>query len=127
MALDAGLLAEVANDCGHDRADFAVAGLEGGRASVPLYAAIRRLAAQPRPCEETVIRVAAAALGVRRALPAEAAERGRVHDVAARIDGVQRRLDASCCVVGRHVVQGGQSLDVGGPGVTRLPPDDRLR
>lgn len=86
VALDGGLLAEVANDCGHADAAFAVAGLEGGRATVPLYAAIRRLAAQARPCEEVVIRVAAAALGVRRAPPVAAAERRRVRDVAARLD-----------------------------------------
>jgi AraC-like DNA-binding protein len=86
VALDGGLLAEVANDCGRDAAAFSVAGLEPGRAGVALYAAIRRLAANVRPCEEAVIRVTAAALGVRRAPAVETCERRRVRDVAARLD-----------------------------------------
>jgi len=87
VALDAGLLAEVANDCGCEAAAFPVAGLVAGRASAPLYAAVRRLASAGLPDEEAVVRLAAAALRPgRRLRPISAGECSRVRDVAALID-----------------------------------------
>jgi len=54
VALDAGLLAEVANDVGCDAAAFTVAGLAAGRATAPLYAAVRRLEIGRASCRERV-------------------------------------------------------------------------
>jgi AraC-like DNA-binding protein len=87
VALDQGLLAEVANDCGCETPAFPVAGLVAGRATAPLYAAVRRLASTARPNEEAVVRLAAAALRPGgRLRPISAGERNRVRDVAALID-----------------------------------------
>jgi len=87
IALDGGLLAEVANDCGCDAAAFPVVGLVAGRASAPLYAAVRRLVSADQPDEEAIVRLAGAALRPgRRLRPISAGERGRVRDVAALID-----------------------------------------
>jgi AraC family transcriptional regulator len=87
VALDGGLLAEVADDCGCEAAAFPVSGLAAGRATAPLYAAVRRLVSAERPNEEAVVRLAAAALRPgRRLRPISAAERSRVRDVASLID-----------------------------------------
>jgi AraC-like DNA-binding protein len=88
IALDAGLVAEVADDCGRPEG-FSVAAFEPGRRATGLYAAIRRLAAAPRPQEEAVVRLAAAALaGDRAAGPPQPtpAERRRVRELAAHLD-----------------------------------------
>lgn len=87
VALDAGLVAEVANDCGLKASAFQVAGLMAGRATMPLYAAVRRLASGSRANEEAVVRLTAAALGAgRRAPMVVASDRRRIRDVAALID-----------------------------------------
>jgi len=87
VALDEGLLAEVANDVGCDAAAFSVAGLSAGRATAPLYAAVRRLASVDRPDEEAVVRLTGAALRPgRRLRPISNGERHRVRDVATLID-----------------------------------------
>lgn len=87
VALDEGLLAEVANDVGCDAAAFSIAGLSAGRATAPLYAAVRRLASVDRPDEEAVVRLTGAALRPgRRLRPISNGERHRVRDVAALID-----------------------------------------
>ncbi|MBW8815173.1 MAG: helix-turn-helix transcriptional regulator [Caulobacterales bacterium] len=89
VALDARLLAEVANDCGRKEAAFAVATVAAGRASAPLYAAIRRLAAANGPQEELAVEVTARALSLGRELrrrTAPTAERRRMREVAAFLD-----------------------------------------
>jgi AraC-like DNA-binding protein len=89
VALDAGLLAEVANDCGRKEAAFTTAGVAPGRASAPLYAAIRRLAAANGPQEELAVQVTARALSLGRELrrrTAPVAERRRMREMAAFLD-----------------------------------------
>lgn len=87
LAFDADLLAEVAEACGRGAAAFGTAGVVGGRRAVSMYGALRRLAATPRPQEEAVVRLAAAAL---RPEPVRAeittAERSRVRDLAAHLE-----------------------------------------
>lgn len=86
IALDAGLLAEVANDCGRPET-FRGAAVEAGRGAVPLYAAIRRLAVAADPQEEALVRLVAAALaGAAPPRAATEAERRRVRDLAAHLD-----------------------------------------
>lgn len=87
IALDQGLMAEVANDCRCKAAAFPVAGLRAGRAATPLYAAVRRLAAAEAPDEEAVVRLVAACLkaGARPA-PPPVAEQRRLREVADLID-----------------------------------------
>jgi AraC-like DNA-binding protein len=89
VALDRRLVAEVANDCGINDAAFGVAGLRAGRASAPLYAAIRRLAAANAPQEELAVQLAANAIKLGRApgrLPEIDAERRRMREIADFLD-----------------------------------------
>lgn len=89
VALDCGLLDEVANDCGRKEAAFAIAVVGAGRASAPLYAAIRRLAAANGEQEELAVRLTAGALNLGREIrrrPGPGPERGRMRDVAAFLD-----------------------------------------
>jgi AraC-like DNA-binding protein len=89
VALDSRLVAEVANDCGRRESSFALAVANPGRATAPLYAAIRRLAAAPGAQEELAVRLTAGALKLgrdpRRA-PEVGAERRRMREVAAHLD-----------------------------------------
>ena len=83
------LLAEVANDCGLDDADFAVAALSPSREAAPLYGAVRRAAGGLRLDEEGVIDLAARALTLgRRSRDAVVgrADRGRILDVVRHLD-----------------------------------------
>lgn len=85
VALDGRLLAEVAND--FDLTAFAVASLPSGRATAPVYAAVRRLAAAQRSDDEAVIRLVAACLkGCAEAATTPMAASRRVRDIAALID-----------------------------------------
>lgn len=87
VALDARLLAEVANDVQLARAAFPVASLPASRATAPVYAAIRRLAAAREPDEETLVRVLAACLKAGTiADPAALPAARRIREVAALID-----------------------------------------
>lgn len=87
IALDEGLLAEVANDCRLKAPAFPVAALRASRAATPVYAAVRRLAAAGTPDEEAVVRLVAACLRAgARPGPAPAADARRIREVAALID-----------------------------------------
>jgi AraC family transcriptional regulator len=55
LAFDEGLLAQLADDLGCADGRFAVAALPPGRASAPLYGAIRRLARDPGSHDEAVV------------------------------------------------------------------------
>jgi AraC family transcriptional regulator len=83
MALDGRLLAEVANDFGH--AGFPVSALPAGRATAPVYAAVRRFAAGHAADEEALVRLAAACL-MAGAAPAPVASTRRIREIAALID-----------------------------------------
>lgn len=90
LALDEVLMAELAEDL---RADggFAVAAIAPGRTSAPLYGAIRRLARDSVPQEESVITVTAAALALGRRVrkrDGSRADHRRVREVA---NEIQRR------------------------------------
>lgn len=88
VALDEGLVAEVANDCRCKTSTFPMAALSAGRAATPLYAMVRRLAAsQERSDEEAVVRLVAACLRAgARLTPPPVSDQARVRDVAALID-----------------------------------------
>ena len=87
VAIDEGLLSEVANDCRCKAPAFPVAALTASRAATPLYAMARRLAATEASDEEAVVRLVAACLKVgSREGPASPADQGRVREVAALID-----------------------------------------
>ncbi len=89
IALHPQLLAEVANDCGLDDADFAVSALTPSREAAPLYGAVRRAAGGLALDEEAVIELAARALTLgRRARQAEpsVAERRRIVEVVRHLD-----------------------------------------
>ena len=89
IALDAGLMAEVANDCGLDDADFAVSALAPSRETAPLYGAVRRAAGGLRLGEEEVIDLAARALTLGRrtcSAPPTAVERRRIREVVRHLD-----------------------------------------
>ena len=87
VALDEGLISEVANDCRCKAPAFAVAALLASRAATPLYAAVRRLAVAEGSDEETVVRVVAACLKAgSRSGPPSLADQSRVRAVAALID-----------------------------------------
>jgi AraC family transcriptional regulator len=87
LAVDPGLLAEVANDCRRPTAAFPIAAFRAGRIATPLYAAVRRLAVSDAPDEEAVIRLLAACLKAGARLgPPPAADARRVREVAAVID-----------------------------------------
>lgn len=87
VALDPGLMAEVADDCRCKDAAFPMAGLRASRAAVPLYAAVRRLASGREADEEAAIRLIAASFKVlsRTAAPV-GPEQPRVREVASLID-----------------------------------------
>lgn len=89
IALHPDLLAEVANDCELDDADFAVSALAPSRETAPLYGAVRRAAGGLRLDDEDVIDLAARALTLGRrmrdAAPAPA-ERRRIRDVVRHLD-----------------------------------------
>ena len=89
IALHPDLLAEVANDCGLDDADFAVSALAPSRETAPLYGAVRRAAGGLRLDDEAVIDLTAQALTLgrrtRNAAPAPA-ERRRIRDVVRHLD-----------------------------------------
>ncbi|EJL35825.1 DNA-binding domain-containing protein, AraC-type [Caulobacter sp. AP07] len=83
------LLAEIANDCGLDDADFAVSAAAPSREAAPLYGAVRRAAAGLRLADEEVIDLAARALTIgrrSRALDATPADRRRILDVVRHLD-----------------------------------------
>ena len=89
IALHPELLAEVANDCGLDDADFAVSALDPSRETAPLYGAVRRAAGGLRLGEEQVVDLAARALTLgRRTRPAAPtqAERRRIREVVRHLD-----------------------------------------
>lgn len=87
VALDEGLLSEVANDCRCKTPAFPMAALNAGRAATPLYAMARRLAVSEAPDEEAVVRLAAACLRAgSRLSPPPVSDHARVRDVAALID-----------------------------------------
>jgi len=87
VAIDPGLLSEVANDCRCKAPAFRVAALLASRAATPLYAMARRLAATETVDEEAVVRLLAACLKAgSRCDPASTAEQSRVREVAALID-----------------------------------------
>lgn len=87
LAFDGDLLAEVAEACGCAAAGFGAAGMAGGRRAVSIYGALRRLAATPRPQEEAVVRLAAAALRPEPARPEiTTGERRRVRELAAHVE-----------------------------------------
>lgn len=88
IALHPDLLAEVANDCGLDDADFAVSALAPSRETAPLYGAVRRAAGGLRLDDEAVIDLAAGALKLgrrARAAPTKA-DRRRIRDVVRHLD-----------------------------------------
>ncbi|MET3665694.1 AraC family transcriptional regulator [Caulobacter sp. 1776] len=89
LALDDALMAELAEDLDCAEGRFAVAAVAPGRATAPLYGAIRRLARDPRPQEERVVSVTAAALALGRRVrrrDASRVEHHRVRDVAHEIE-----------------------------------------
>ena len=89
IALNPGLLAEVADDCGLDTADFAVSALSPARETAPLYGLVRRAAGGLKLQEEEVIDFAAAALALgRQTRPAVAAgaDQRRIRDVVRHLD-----------------------------------------
>lgn len=89
VALDDGLVAEVAGDCGVDRAAFGIAGLLPGRASSPLYASIRRLAAARSSREELAVELAASAVNLGREprrSPETATQTKKMREIAAYLD-----------------------------------------
>jgi AraC-like DNA-binding protein len=89
IALHPDLLAEVANDCGLDDADFAVSALGPSRETAPLYGAVRRAAGGLRLGEEEVIDLAARALTLGRRprrSPPTAVERRRIREVVRHLD-----------------------------------------
>lgn len=87
VAVDAGLLSEVANDCRLKSPAFPVAALMAGRMATPLYAAARRLAAGEAADEEGAVRLVAACLRAgARAAPPSLGDQARVREVAALID-----------------------------------------
>lgn len=91
LALDDVLVAELVEDLRCSEGRFAVASVAPGRASAPLYGAIRRLARDPRPREEEVVVATAAALALGRRVrrrDASRADQRRVREVAHE---VQRR------------------------------------
>ncbi len=95
LALDDLLLAELAEDLQAADGRFAVAAVAPGRTAATLYGAIRRLARDPNPQEEGVVRVAAAALAQGRRVrrrDASRADHRRVREVARE---VQRRYAES--------------------------------
>lgn len=89
IALDSGLMTEVANDCGLDDSDFAVSALTPSRETAPLYGAVRRAAGGLRLGEEEVIDLAARALTLgrrtRHSSPT-AVERRRIREVVRHLD-----------------------------------------
>lgn len=87
VALDQGLLSEVANDCRLKASEFPVAALMASRAATPLYAAARRLAAGDAADEEGVIRLVAACLRAgARPVTTSVRDQARVREVAAWLD-----------------------------------------
>jgi len=89
LALDEGLLAELAEDLRCSGGRFAVAAVAPGRATAALYGAIRRLTWDPRPQEEAVVSVTAAALALGRRVRRRDASRvdhRRVREVAHEIE-----------------------------------------
>lgn len=88
VALDRGLVQEVAEACGCDPA-FASAALPPSRGAARLYGAIRKLAALDAVLEETIAEVIASALAVgrrERSSRGSAVQRHRVLEVARYLD-----------------------------------------
>lgn len=87
VALDEGLVSEVANDCRLKAPAFPVAAMAASRAAAPLYAIARRLAASETADEEAVVRLVAACLRAgTRLCPPPASDQARVREVAATLD-----------------------------------------
>jgi AraC family transcriptional regulator len=85
LALDEALLSELAEDLRCAEGRFAIAAVAPGRASAPLYGAIRRLARDPSRQDEGVVTVTAAALALGRSVRKRDASRTdhrRVREVA---------------------------------------------
>lgn len=91
LALDETLMSELAEDLRCTDGRFAIAAVAPGRASAPLYGAIRRLARDPNAHEEGVVTATAAALALGRRVrrrDASRADHRRVREVA---NDIQRR------------------------------------
>jgi AraC family transcriptional regulator len=91
LALDDVLMAELAEDLHCSDGRFAIASVAPGRASAVLYGEIRRLARDPRPQEENVVGVTAAALALGRRVRRRDAARVDHRRVREMAHEVQRR------------------------------------